>query len=61
MKITAVRTWAEHFELVRPYTIAFRSVDAAENSIVELRTDGGYTGLGAASPEPHVTGETVRA
>ena len=61
MKITAVRTWVEHFELVRPYTIAFRSVDAAENSIVELCTDGGYIGLGAASPEPHVTGETIEA
>lgn len=61
MKITSIRTWVEHFELVRPYTIAFRSVDAADNGIVALSTDDGSTGYGAASPEPHVTGETAGA
>lgn len=58
MKIAEVRTRTEHFELLRPYTIAFRSVEAVENGIVELRTDDGRVGLGAASPEPYVTGES---
>lgn len=58
MKIAQVKTRVEHFELVRPYTIAFRSIDSVENCILELRTDCGKTGLGAASPEPYVTGET---
>lgn len=61
MKIVSVSTSVEHFELVRPYTIAFRTVEAVENVIVELRTDRGLVGLGAASPEAYVTGETAEA
>jgi L-alanine-DL-glutamate epimerase-like enolase superfamily enzyme len=61
VKITAVSTRVEGFELVRPYTIAFRRIEAVENSVVEMRTDRGNTGFGAASPEPHVTGETPQA
>jgi L-alanine-DL-glutamate epimerase-like enolase superfamily enzyme len=58
VKITAIRTWVEHLPLVRPYTIAFRSIAAVDNVIVELQSECGLTGLGAASPEPYVTGET---
>ncbi len=61
MRITRVKTRVEHFPLVRPYTIAFRSIEAVDNNIVELRTDRGNTGFGAASPEPYVTGETPEA
>lgn len=59
MKIIDVETRVEHFELVRPYRIAFRAVDSVENIIVTLRTENGLVGMGAASPEPHVTGETA--
>lgn len=59
MRIASVRSRTEDFGLLRPYAIAFRSVDAVSNAIVEIRTDDGRVGLGAASPEPHVTGETL--
>jgi L-alanine-DL-glutamate epimerase-like enolase superfamily enzyme len=58
LKISSARSHVEHFELVRPYTIAFRSIDAVQNVIVELETNQGLVGLGAAAPEAHVTGES---
>ena len=58
MKIRRISTWTEHFELSRPYTIAFRTVESVRNGIVRIETDGGSIGLGCASPERFVTGET---
>ena len=58
MRIRRVSTWTERFELVRPYTIAFRTVESVHNGIVRIETDDGSTGLGCASPERFVTGET---
>jgi L-Ala-D/L-Glu epimerase len=59
--IAATETRVEPLPLTRPYTIAFRTIDAVENVIITLRDDAGRVGLGAASPEPHVTGETNEA
>jgi L-alanine-DL-glutamate epimerase-like enolase superfamily enzyme len=59
MKIAAAETRVEKMPLSRPYTIAFRTISAVENVIVTLRDERGNVGLGAASPEPHVTGETA--
>jgi L-alanine-DL-glutamate epimerase-like enolase superfamily enzyme len=61
VKIRSVATRVEVFALTRPYTITFRSVDSVENVIVRIETEDGQVGLGAASPEPHVTGETREA
>ena len=58
MKIRRIGTWIEHFELSRPYAIAFRTVDSVRNAIVRIETDDGLIGLGCASPEWFVTGET---
>lgn len=58
MKIASVEIRVEQIPLARPYTITFRTISAVENVIVILRDDAGHVGLGAASPEPHVTGET---
>jgi L-alanine-DL-glutamate epimerase-like enolase superfamily enzyme len=58
MKIAAAETRVELIPLARPYTIAFRTIAEVENVIVILRDTAGNVGLGAASPEPHVTGET---
>ena len=58
MKIRRISTWIEHFELSRPYTIAFRTVDSVRNGIVRIEADDGSVGLGCASPERFVTGET---
>lgn len=61
MNITRIRTRREHLPLTRPYTIAFDTVSAVDNWIVELHGDGGLIGRGAASPSAHVTGETDEA
>ena len=52
MKIHRVGTWIEHFELPRPDTIAFRTVDSMRNGIVRAETArtarwGAAPGLGA--------------
>ncbi|HSS66682.1 MAG TPA: dipeptide epimerase [Gammaproteobacteria bacterium] len=61
MKIRNVSSRIEHFPLTRPYTIAFRSVNDVELGLVEVETESGLVGLGCASPEPHVTGESREA
>ena len=61
MRIRRVSTRIEHFELSRPYTIAFRTVDSVRNGIVRIETEDGSVGLGCASPERFVTGETWEA
>lgn len=61
MRIRRIRTWIEQFELSRPYTIAFRTVDSVRNGMVRIETDAGPAGLGCASPERYVTGETWEA
>jgi L-alanine-DL-glutamate epimerase-like enolase superfamily enzyme len=57
MKILSAESRLETLGLSRPYTIASRRVDSVENFIVVLRTDR-HAGLGAAAPDPGVTGET---
>ena len=61
MRIVSVSSRTENFGLTRPYAIAFRQVDSVANVILEIRTAEGAVGLGAASPEPGVTGETLEA
>jgi L-alanine-DL-glutamate epimerase-like enolase superfamily enzyme len=61
VKIVSVESRIEAIPLARPYTITFRTVSAIEPVIVTLRDDKGRLGVGAASPEPHVTGETNAA
>jgi L-alanine-DL-glutamate epimerase-like enolase superfamily enzyme len=58
MKITAVRTRFEPIALSRPYTIAFRTIDAVVLGFVDIEAAGGAIGRGCASPERFVTGET---
>jgi L-Ala-D/L-Glu epimerase len=61
VKIVSADSRVEAFGLTRPYTIAFRRIESVENVIVRIGTGGGAVGLGAASPEPRVTGETMEA
>ena len=61
MKITSVASCVEDIELTRPYTITFRSINDVKMVFVEIGTDNGLTGLGCASPEEKVTGETREA
>ena len=59
MRIVSAESRVEALGLTRPYTIAFRRIESVENAIVRLETDSGLVGLGAASPEPKVTRETM--
>src|SRR5262249_27168043 len=59
VRISRASSRVEALGLTRPYTIAFRRIESVDNAIVTLETDSGIRGLGAASPEPKVTGETM--
>lgn len=61
MPIITALSHVESIPLSRPYTITFRTVTAIETVIVALQDEAGRTGLGAASPERYVTGETNEA
>jgi len=61
VKIVSADSRIEAFGLTRPYTIAFRRIESVENVILRIGTESGLMGLGAASPEPRVTGETMKA
>ncbi|MBA9078078.1 mandelate racemase/muconate lactonizing enzyme family protein [Rufibacter quisquiliarum] len=57
MKIKEINVWKADLELTRPYTIAFKTVSAVENVLVELVAENGLTGIGAGNPSKEVTGE----
>jgi L-alanine-DL-glutamate epimerase-like enolase superfamily enzyme len=57
MKIEAIETWPMAVPLARPYTIAFQTTSAVDIMVVRLQSATGESGLGAATPEPAVTGE----
>ena len=59
MKITKVKCWREDLELSRPYTIAYRTIDSVDNVFLWLELENGQQGIGAGSPAPMVTGETI--
>jgi L-alanine-DL-glutamate epimerase-like enolase superfamily enzyme len=61
VRIASVASRSESFGLTRPYTIALCRTESVENVVVEIRTASGRAGLGAAAPEPRVTGETLEA
>ena len=59
MKIVAIKSWKENLELIRPYTIAFKTVSSVENCFVAIRLEDGTIGLGAANPSKQVVGEDI--
>jgi L-alanine-DL-glutamate epimerase-like enolase superfamily enzyme len=60
MKVDTFECWRERVPLLRPYTIAYERVDAAELAFVRL-CSGRHQGLGSASPVAEVTGESFAA
>jgi L-alanine-DL-glutamate epimerase-like enolase superfamily enzyme len=64
VKIAAVETRPLRLAVARPYTISTpsgsRTIDAIDGALVILRDDAGRVGLGTATPEVHVTGETAQ-
>ncbi len=59
MKIKEIKVWKENLQLTRPYTIAYKTVTAVDNCIVEITTDTGLYGLGACNPSKQVVGKDV--
>jgi L-alanine-DL-glutamate epimerase-like enolase superfamily enzyme len=57
MKIQRIHVRKEDLLLTRPYTIAFKTVDAVENGIIEIVADNGLKGYGAFNPSHYVVGE----
>jgi len=61
MKITSIQAGPVTFKLSEPYTIAYQTIDTAENVFVRVETDGDYVGFGCAAPDKEVTGETAES
>jgi L-alanine-DL-glutamate epimerase-like enolase superfamily enzyme len=61
MKISAVECGEVKFRLTEPYTIAYETVDTAENVFVRIETDGDLVGFGCAAPDKEVTGESAES
>ena len=61
MKITSIQVGSVTFKLSEPYTIAYETIDTAENVFVRFETDGDYVGFGCAAPDKEVTGETAES
>jgi len=59
MKITAVEFAAVSMRLSEPYTIAYETVDHADNIFLRLETSTGLRSFGCAAPDLQVTGETT--
>jgi len=59
MKIKKISIWKEDLELTRPYSIAYERIEAVENVFVLIQAENGMVGLGSASPDEEVTGESL--
>jgi len=60
MKIKQINVRRENLLLTRPYTIAFKTVDAVENGIIEIIADNGLKGHGSFNPSYQVVGEHLK-
>ena len=58
MKIIRLEVWPVEMALSEPYTVAYQSFDRLTSVFLRIVTDRGAGGLGCASPDGQVTGET---
>lgn len=61
MNVESVTVEPLDLDLREPFEIALGTQEAAENVLVRVETEGGVVGVGEASPDPPVTGETRAA
>ena len=61
MKITGMSSWDSDLGNTRPYTIAFKSIEAVRNVFVEITLENGISGLGSGNPSEYVTGESYES
>ncbi len=59
MKVARVDTRTRRVPLTRPYAIASKATAAVDLVQVRIEADDGRVGLGCATPEPSITGETL--
>jgi L-alanine-DL-glutamate epimerase-like enolase superfamily enzyme len=58
MRITSIETGPLNLELEVALTVAYGSYPELNYALLKVHTDDGLLGLGEASPDPEVTGET---
>ncbi|MBI9050818.1 MAG: dipeptide epimerase [Anaerolineaceae bacterium] len=58
MRITSIEVQPLNLELQSALTVAYGSYPVLEYALLQIHTDDGLIGLGEASPDPEVTGET---
>ncbi|MDW3650475.1 MAG: dipeptide epimerase [Bacteroidia bacterium] len=61
MKITRIEVIRDGLDLLRPYTIAYKTTSAIDVCLVKVHTDTKHIGLGSANPSPYVVGEDMDA
>ncbi|MCI4671102.1 MAG: dipeptide epimerase [Bacteroidia bacterium] len=57
MKIKSASFWKTDLDLVRPYTIAYKTVSSVANVFIELELENGMKGIGACNPSKQVIGK----
>ena len=58
MKIQSIELKHISIPLKKPFKTALRTVSSAEDTIIMIKTDDGYTGFGEAPPTGVITGDT---
>lgn len=59
MKIRQVQFANIKMKLKEPYSIAYETINEAENVLMRIETDKGLTGYGCAAPDAPITNETT--
>ena len=58
MRITGVEIVPIRMPLLEPFVVSYGTFPELATVLVRVETDGGLTGWGEGTPDPHVTGET---
>ena len=58
MKIKSVYAYLHNLPVIKPYTIAYKTITDTQIVFLEIMLDNGLTGIGAANPFADVVGET---
>jgi L-Ala-D/L-Glu epimerase len=58
VRITGVEIVPVKLPLLEPFVVSYGTFPDLATVLVRLETDGGLTGWGEGTPDPHVTGET---
>lgn len=59
MRIKNIEVWSADLGNLRPYTIAFKTVDEVRNAFVEITLANGVSGIGSGNPSEYVVGENL--